>query len=260
MRSRLGVLMFLLGAWAIAGCGSSSATPTDAPVTGTVNPVQEGDLARTVAIEILELDESQASGGYMQRPAIVDPAVLEQMVAALDSELPLGPRVRTPAHYRLRFVRDDGVVVELGYRADPGTLSFLRGDQDSWQGGDAQPPAGFDRLMAEQLAAMPPDAGDEEPVGPPDPARARDQALAYLAEAYGEQPPGPGVTWTEEDLTPEGLVGAAGRQYTAGEWTVTVRFPVVAPEAMIYQVTVENEASGFGWEGQVDARGAVTEP
>jgi len=253
-------LMFLLGVWVVAGCSSAPATPTEAPATGNVNPAREGELARTVAIEILELDGSQGAEGYMQRPAIVDQAVIGEIVAALDRDLPLGPRVRTPACYLLRFVRDDGVVVELGYRADLGNPSFLRGDHDFWQGGDAQPPAEFDRLMAEHLAAVPPDAGDEELVGPSDPARARDAALAYLAEAHGQQVPAPGIAWTEEDVAPQGLVGATGRRYTAGDWEITVRFSVVVPEAMIYQVTVENAASDFRWEGQVDARGAVTEP
>jgi len=107
---------------------------------------------------------------------------------------------------------------------------------------------------------MPPDAADQGPEGPSDPARARDAALAYLAEAHGQQVPASGLAWTEEDVTPEGLVGAAGRRYTAGDWAVTVRYPVVAPEAVIYQVVAENVASGFTWEGQVDARGAVMEP
>jgi hypothetical protein len=73
-----------------------------------------------------------------------------------------------------------------------------------------------------------------------------------VAEAHGEQVPVPGMAWTEEDVTPEGLVGATGRRYSAGDWVVTVRFPVVAPEAVIYQVTVESEASGFHWEGHVE--------
>jgi hypothetical protein len=260
MRWRLAVFMFLLGVWVVAGCGSAPASPTGAPAMGSVNPAREGDLARTVAIEILELGESQGTEGYMQQPAIVDQEVIGEIVATLDRELPLGPRVRTPARYLLRFVRDDGAVVELGYRGDPGNPSFLRGDQDFWQGRDAGPSAEFERLVAEQLAAMPPDAGVEEPVGPSDPARARDAALAYLAEAHGEQVPVPGIDWTEEDVTPEGLVGAMGRRYTAADWVITVRFPVMAAEAVIYQVTVESEASGFHWEGQVDTRGDVTEP
>ena len=45
----------------------------------------------------------------------------------------------------------------------------------------------------------------------------------------------------------------------ACEWLISVDFPVVAPQATIYQVIVDNEVSGFRWQGEVDALGTVTE-
>ena len=93
----------------------------------------------------------------------------------------------------------------------------------------------------------------------PDPARGRDAALAYVAVNYGEQALAPGLTWVEELTTPEGLVGSSSFQYTAGDWVVMVFFPVVAPENVVYQVVVTNQATGFQWEGEVDAAGQVTE-
>jgi serpin B len=95
-------------------------------------------------------------------------------------------------------------------------------------------------------------SGDEV-AGAPDPARARDAALATLAEAYGDQAPAQGLSWTEERTTPEGLVGSSSFQYTTGDWIVTVSFPLVAPEATIYTVGVSNQVTGFEWEGEVDA-------
>jgi hypothetical protein len=92
---------------------------------------------------------------------------------------------------------------------------------------------------------------------PPDPARARDMALAYVIERYGGQAPALGLTWTEERTTPEGLVGSSALQYTADAWVVTVSFPVVAPEDVVYQIVVANPATRFRWEGKIDAAGQV---
>ncbi len=93
----------------------------------------------------------------------------------------------------------------------------------------------------------------------PDPVRARDAALAYVSERYGEQAPALGLAWTEELTTPEGLVGSTTYQYTAEDWVVTVSYPIVRPDLTVYQVGVANDATGFHWEGQVDAAGRVTQ-
>jgi hypothetical protein len=88
---------------------------------------------------------------------------------------------------------------------------------------------------------------------------ARDVALAYVSGRYGEQAPALGLAWTEEFVTPEGMVGSGTYQYNAGDWMITISYPVVAPEAVIYQVAVANPSTGFQWEGEVDAAGQVTE-
>jgi serpin B len=99
----------------------------------------------------------------------------------------------------------------------------------------------------------------ESEVPIPDPARARDEALAYLAGAHGAEALAEGLSWTEENATAEGLVGASTFVYESGDWSITVEFPVVAPEATIYHIAVENTATGFRWEGEVNAMGKVTE-
>ena len=68
----------------------------------------------------------------------------------------------------------------------------------------------------------------EAPNEVPDPARARDAALAYVAANYGDRAPALDTAWTAETITPEGLVGGSTFQYTAAGWTVSVSFPVVA--------------------------------
>jgi hypothetical protein len=89
---------------------------------------------------------------------------------------------------------------------------------------------------------------------------ARAAALRYILEQYGEQVyPPPGTGWLQENITPDGLIGSTTYRFTAKDLIVTVSFPLVAPDATIYQVSVENTATGFRWEGEVDAAGQVTD-
>jgi putative hemolysin len=95
---------------------------------------------------------------------------------------------------------------------------------------------------------------DEEPAFGP--ALARDAAMANL---WAEGEPMPALDWSEEDLTHRGLVGSSTMRYTAGEWVVTVTYPIVAPDATVYQVNIINTTSGLTWNGEVDAQGNVSE-
>jgi serpin B len=104
-----------------------------------------------------------------------------------------------------------------------------------------------------------PAAPSEGAVPVPDPILARDAALAYVAEAFGDQAPAPGLAWEAENTTPEGLVGRSDSQYRAGDWVTTVSFPVVAPQAIVYEVVVSNAKTDFRWEGEVDAWGRVSQ-
>lgn len=98
-----------------------------------------------------------------------------------------------------------------------------------------------------------------QPAGPSEPAAARDAVVAYLAEKYAGQGPAAGMDWTEQHTTPEGVVGGEKYEYTARAWTITVSYPVVAPENVIYAVVAADRTTGFHWEGEVDATGRVTE-
>jgi len=99
-----------------------------------------------------------------------------------------------------------------------------------------------------------------EEVPAPDPARGRDAALAYLGQQYGlEVPRDP--NWSEEIVTPERLVGSHAVEYTSSGWdgAVQVSMPVVSPQHVVYTVIVSDPATAFEWEGEVDAKGNVTE-
>jgi len=111
--------------------------------------------------------------------------------------------------------------------------------------------------------ALVPSAGtptpSEQSSPPSDPVGARDAVLAYLTENYGDEAPAGDLAWTEKHTKPEGLVGSESYEYTTGDWVIAVSYPVVAPESVVYTIEVRNQATGFGWEGQVDARAQVTE-
>jgi serpin B len=99
-----------------------------------------------------------------------------------------------------------------------------------------------------------------EPSSPPsDALGALVAVLAYLAEQVPGQAPTASTGWTEKHTKPEELVGSESYEYTLGDWVIEVSYPVVAPENVVYTVTVTNQATGFEWEGQVDAEGVVTE-
>lgn len=98
-----------------------------------------------------------------------------------------------------------------------------------------------------------------EPSRPSDPAGARDAAVAYMAEKHAGQGPAAGMEWAEKRTTPEGTVGGEKYEYTARAWIITVSYPVVAPDKVIYTVVANERLTGFYWEGAVDAAGQVTE-
>ena len=99
----------------------------------------------------------------------------------------------------------------------------------------------------------------EAPIEVPNPARARDAALAYVAANYSDRAPAPDLAWTEEAIASDGEVGDPTFQYTAAGWTVTVSFPLVAIQKTICTVVMEDQATGFHWEGEVDVAEQVTE-
>jgi len=90
-------------------------------------------------------------------------------------------------------------------------------------------------------------------------ADARDAALAYLRESEGENAPGPGIVWQEEDVTPPGWVGGVFKEFTSDDWTIEVSYPVVLPEDTVYEVVLTSIKLGWYWKGKVKADGSVTE-
>ena len=92
----------------------------------------------------------------IRKPGITDPKVIDQIVAALDRELPLGPLARCSTAHMLRFHLDDGTVQSIGYGCDPENPSTLRGGQSFWGGQQVEAPGEFNELLQTQLASTNP--------------------------------------------------------------------------------------------------------
>jgi len=83
------------------------------------------------------------------------------------------------------------------------------------------------------------------------PEAARDAALEFLQLNFGGSAPSPELIWVAgQDLT-NGIIGSSTVLYSSGGWRIRVAFPVVAPDATIYNIKVEGEA--FAWEGLINA-------
>ncbi len=85
-----------------------------------------------------------------------------------------------------------------------------------------------------------------------------DAACDYVTDRFPELLSGD-LEWTGRRATPGGLVGSETYEYTAEDWELTVSYPVVAPDAVMYHVALENEATGFVWEGEMDPERHLTE-
>lgn len=103
-----------------------------------------------------------------------------------------------------------------------------------------------------------PSAESTQPI-PGDVVSARDAALSFVSEHFGDEAPGQGLTWKGEVTTPADLVGAVWYRFTSGDWVMEIIKPVVAPENTVYRITLENSSTGFHWQGDVDGSGVVTE-
>ncbi len=109
--------------------------------------------------------------------------------------------------------------------------------------GPSEPPPGF----------APPGAVDS-------PADARDAAIEYVNQTDPQANIPTDVEWTEENITPTGLVGFSIFRYTVAspstiEWEIIVRFPVI-PEPD-YKVEIQNIVRGGYWQVLVASDGRV---
>ena len=105
-----------------------------------------------------------------------------------------------------------------------------------------------------------PEVEANPPVLPVDSAPgARDAAMLYIRDHYGLYVPPAGSAWNEQNLTPADVVSTSAFQFSLDHWIVNILFPTINPADIVYTISVHSPATGFAWEGLVDAHGNVTE-
>ena len=121
-----------------------------------INPVEQANLRDTVKIEVMEFDPDSAetASPYVQLLSITDTQTLDQFLDALDTNLQVALKVGCIPEYELHFHLQDGTVQAFGYSCYGAT--FIRGEQNFWEGEDFEPPQPFDVLIEAQLATTVP--------------------------------------------------------------------------------------------------------
>jgi len=154
MKSRMLVVALVL----VLGILSTNAC---APTQGKrINPVERAGLRETVKIEVMQMQwdtwRVEGESPYAHRLTITDTQVLDQLLDAMDTSFQsLAPiKIECIPEYELHFYLQDGTVQEFGYSCDGAT--FIRGEQNFWEGEDFEPPQPFDALIEAQLATTVP--------------------------------------------------------------------------------------------------------
>ena len=102
-----------------------------------------------------------------------------------------------------------------------------------------------------------PDESEDEPVLILGFSEARDFIVEYFFNQYGIEPTEP---WLEQNITPEGVVGASTIRFVSGPLTIVISAPASAPAASVY--TIEEASfivNGFYWEGTLSSDGQIAE-
>lgn len=240
MKSKLYILglMLILSALIVSGCGTTTAQPTEVPTdTRTGEAVEAPEGVR----DALDAALAYFSANYG------DEAPAPGLTWMGENITPGWPEAPVPGWVEYQYTAEDWVIT-IGHAVLPPEWTI-------YQVTVTNPTTGFQWEGEVDAAGQ-----AAELLAPEEVRTARAVALGYVSQHYGEQAdPGRGVVWMEERTTPEGLVGSETYEFTTGDWVVTISYPVVAPENVVYQVVMANQATGFQWEGDVDAAWQVTE-
>ena len=231
MKGKLSILglVLIVSALIVSGCGPTKDQPTE-----DVEAPDEVRAARDAALAYI----SEQYGEQVPAPGLT---WTEENIT------PGWPVAPVPGWIEYRFTAEDWVVTIGHVVLPPERIIYQVAVTNRTTGFQWKGEVDATEYVAERLA--------------PDELRAaRDAALAYILHNYGEEvAPAVGRTWTEERTTAGEIVGSETFEFTTGDWVVTVSYPVVAPEVVVYQVVVVNQTTGFQWKGEVDGTGQVTE-
>lgn len=80
---------------------------------------------------------------------------------------------------------------------------------------------------------------------------ARDAALGFLRQRYPDKGPAAGIGWAGRNTTPPGTPGLSSYEFSSENWLMTVWVPVISAQAVIYEMQLDNQDSGFRWMGKL---------
>ena len=253
MKSKLYTLglMLILSALVVTGCGPITAQPTAVPLpVVTKLPIVVPLTSPPAIIPTVAVEASDVQAARDAALTYISEHYGEQAPAlslSWTEEFTPGNPLCDLASYR--YTAEDWVV-SIPYRTRPMVYQVVVTNQ----------PTGFQWEGTVDASGQ-----VTEQVAPDDVRAVRNTALAYLSERYGEQAPAPGLTWTEDYI---GVLiselGCGGDEtfrwtYTAEYWAVVISYRFLAPKPVVYGVSVENLATHFYWEVEVDAAGQVTQ-
>jgi hypothetical protein len=80
---------------------------------------------------------------------------------------------------------------------------------------------------------------------------ARDAALGFLRQRYLSRAPAAGVGWTGRNTNPPDVPGLPSYEFTSGDWVMTIWVPAISVHSVIYEMRLDNAATGFYWTGKL---------
>lgn len=133
--------------------GQFETAPT--PSAPAINIVRAADLADTVRIDVLAADSAESDPGPLVTiTTIEDRDTITRLLDAVNLDLPPRQPADCPTETVLRFVKDSGEAVEIGYACPGVTPAFLRGGDDLFDGQDVIVPEPFRELLAAKSSAQ----------------------------------------------------------------------------------------------------------
>jgi putative hemolysin len=150
------VLVCVIVIFFVAACAQQK-------ISSGINPVQHSNLDTVTAIDVYDL----INGGEKPILQLTDAEKLNDIVAALNANLPLTPKTFCAPRYRMVFHLHDGTTVELDYFCD-GSAPFIRSELGYFENEDYAVTDAFVQIMTKELAAAerPDDSTDEEGYSP----------------------------------------------------------------------------------------------
>jgi len=240
MKSKLYALglMLIMSTLIVSGCGPATAQPTEVPTNTPAGGVEEAPAGIQ---DTLDAVLAYLIANYGEKAPVPGLTWMGENIT------PGWPEAPVPGWVEYQYTAEDWVIT-IGHAVLPPEWTIYQVTVTNqatgfqWEG---------EANGAGQVAEL---------LAPEEVRTACAVALGYISQHYGEQAdPGRGVVWMEERTTPEGLVGSETYEFAAEDWVITISYPVVVPENVVYKVVVANESAGFWWEGEVDAAWQVME-